>query len=612
MSKQKKLVEESNPIIVTKSFFKIKKRLALIILLVLLAITSLSISSWLLMIERFYPGSVIAGTNVSFLTKTQAEEKVHQTIAKRLEKPLLFSHENNQKELPVSADFFKQEVSDAVKSAFQAGHSTLPKISNSSKLNIITSNSLRQSILQLSSQLNIPPIDSELRIEQNQINVTPSQSGLVVNENELTKIISDYLNTGELKSNKLPLSESQPKLSYETALEIKKRLDQIRLSPLQLTFKDQSFSLDLATVLKLIDLENSDTFLLSSQFGQKQFNVTNIQIGNETLSDAKLLVNTQKATDYFNSIAPQIDREVKEPLFAFDPNSETKVTEFQPPIEGQKLQINAAIQKLSQALLTQHQTIIELPVEIVTPTNRLSNELGIKELVARGVSNYAGSIENRAFNVSHGAKKINGVLIPPGEVFSFNKTVGDITAATGFKQAYVIKSGRTVLDDGGGICQVSTTLFRAALNAGLPIVNRVAHAYRVTYYEQGFAPGLDATIFYPSTDFQFKNDTPNYLLIQTNIIGTTITIDLYGTNDGRTVEVTKPIISSVTPAPPELRQDDPTLAKGTIKQVDWAASGANVSFKRTIVKDGVETTNETFRSNYRPWQAVYLVGTKEG
>ena len=127
--------------------------------------------------------------------------------------------------------------------------------------------------------------------------------------------------------------------------------------------------------------------------------------------------------------------------------------------------------------------------------NTLVNDLGVKELVGSGYSTYSGSIENRVFNVSHGASKINGVLIPPGETFSFNKTVGDITAATGFKQAYVIKSGRTVLDDGGGICQVSTTLFRAALNAGLPIVNRTAHAYRVGYYEQGFPPGIDATIY---------------------------------------------------------------------------------------------------------------------
>lgn len=613
MSKKSKETSQEALIVVTRSFLKIRKKALIIFLLVLLTISSVSVSGWLLMLERFYPGTIIANTNVSFLTKEQASHKVKQQINKRLEKPVLFSYENTQKEVIVNSNSFAQEIDQAITKAFAPGHTTYPNFNQTVEIDVTSNKDLQQSIIQLSSQININPIDAQLKIEQNQINVTPSQSGLVIDSNETSKIISAIINNGEANSNKLPLIESQPKLSYETALEIKKRLDQIRLSPLQLTYKTQTFNLDLATLLSLIDLQNSDTYVLSSHFGQKQFNITNIEVGDKTYADAKLLLNTQKATEYFNTIAPQIDREVKEPLFAFDPNSETKIKEFQPPIEGQKLQIDIAIQRLSQALLTQHQTIMELPVEVVTPTNKLSNELGIKELVGTGVSNYAGSIENRAFNVYHGASKINGVLIPPGEVFSFNKTVGDITAATGFKQAYVIKSGRTVLDDGGGICQVSTTLFRAALNAGLPIVNRVAHAYRVTYYEQGFAPGLDATIFYPSTDFQFRNDTPNHLLIQTTIVGTTITIDLYGTSDGRTVELSKPVITSVTPAPPELRQDDPTLPKGTIKQVDWAANGANVSFKRVVRKnDGTELINETFRSNYRPWQAVYLVGTKEG
>ena len=202
------------------------------------------------------------------------------------------------------------------------------------------------------------------------------------------------------------------------------------------------------------------------------------------------------------------------------------------------------------------------------------------------------------------------MLIPPGETFSFNKTVGDISAATGFKQAYVIKEGRTVLDDGGGVCQDSTTLFRAVLNAGLPVVSRTAHAYRVGYYEQGFPPGLDATVFYPSVDFQFKNDTPAHILIQAHTAGTTLYIELYGTSDNRVVNLTQPVITNKTPPPPELRQDDPTLPKGQVKQVDWAAAGATVIFKRTVTRNGEVIAQENWKSNYKPWQAVFLVGTQ--
>ena len=169
-----------------------------------------------------------------------------------------------------------------------------------------------------------------------------------------------------------------------------------------------------------------------------------------------------------------------------------------------------------------------------------------------------------------------------------------------------------MLDDGGGVCQDSTTLFRAVLNAGLPVVKRTAHAYRVGYYEQGFPPGLDATVFSPSVDFQFKNDTPSHVLIQAYTLGNSLYVDLYGTSDGRVSKISTPIVTNQTRPPPELRQDDPTLPKGTVKQVDFSAWGANVTFTRKVERNGEILINETFRSNFRPWQAIFLVGTKEG
>ena len=243
------------------------------------------------------------------------------------------------------------------------------------------------------------------------------------------------------------------------------------------------------------------------------------------------------------------------------------------------MDIDKTYQLITQAFNERIDRQVALPVAIVKPKVLISdiNNLGINELIGQGVSRFAGSIPNRIYNVTLTASKINGVLIPPGEIFSFNRTVGDITAATGFKQAYVIKEGRTVLDDGGGVCQDSTTVFRAALNAGLPITQRTAHAYRVGYYEQGFPPGLDATVYYPSVDLQFKNDTGRHILLQAYTSGLTLYVNLYGTSDGRISKLTTPVIKSQTPPPPELRQDDPTLPKGTVKQVDWSAWGANVS-----------------------------------
>ena len=169
------------------------------------------------------------------------------------------------------------------------------------------------------------------------------------------------------------------------------------------------------------------------------------------------------------------------------------------------------------------------------------------------------------------------------------------------------------MGDGGGVCQVSTTLFRAALAAGLPITERHQHAYRVGYYEEDSGPGIDAAVYSPSVDLKFKNDTGGHILIQSYVdrVNMRITFQLYGTKDGREVNISTPVILSQSPAPEPLYQDDPNLPKGEIKQVDFAAAGANVYFTRSVKKDGKITISDKFVSNYRPWQAVFLRGTKE-
>jgi vancomycin resistance protein YoaR len=205
------------------------------------------------------------------------------------------------------------------------------------------------------------------------------------------------------------------------------------------------------------------------------------------------------------------------------------------------------------------------------------------------------------------------MLIPKNEIFSFNKAIGDISSATGYKQAYIIKNGRTVLGDGGGVCQVSTTLFRTALNAGLPIKERIAHAYRVHYYENDGKPGFDATVFDPSADLKFENNTPAHILIQSYVDqeNNWLIFIFYGKNDSRKIEISQATVWDVLPPPEPLYQDDPTLKKGAIKQVDWASWGAKAKFHYKVEKEGKVIIDQDFFSSYRPWQAVYLVGTTE-
>ena len=215
--------------------------------------------------------------------------------------------------------------------------------------------------------------------------------------------------------------------------------------------------------------------------------------------------------------------------------AQDRVTEFVRAETGIRVNRNQLTDRLIQAVFSAREQV-EVPVETITPVapkgEMTAESLGIKQLLGKGISTYSGSIASRKHNVGLTAERIDGVLVGPGETFSFNQTVGEINKENGFLEAYVIKDGRTELGDGGGVCQVSTTLFRAVLAAGLAVAERRAHSYRVGYYEQNSPPGFDATVYSPTTDFKFKNDTTSYLLIQAKADNnaSTLVVELWGWN----------------------------------------------------------------------------------
>lgn len=290
-----------------------------------------------------------------------------------------------------------------------------------------------------------------------------------------------------------------------------------------------------------------------------------------------------------------------------------RVKEFTPEQDGLLIENESFKKVLALNLNESHGSEIEIPMVVTKPKVSMDaiNDLGIKTLIGVGTSKFHGSIPNRVFNLNLAASRVNGIVIPPGEEFSFNKAVGSIDRASGYKSAYVISAGRTVLGDGGGVCQVSTTLFRAAMNAGLPIVERKAHAYRVHYYEEDTGPGFDATVYSPSVDFKFKNDTPGHILIQSSVDTKNMAMkfEFYGTNDGRVATISAARISNQSPPPSALYQDDPSLKTGVVKQVDWAAWGARSEFDYVVTRNGEEIGRRKFVSSYKPWQAIYLRGT---
>ena len=209
-------------------------------------------------------------------------------------------------------------------------------------------------------------------------------------------------------------------------------------------------------------------------------------------------------------------------------------------------------------------------------------------------------------NIQAASAKFHGLLVAPGETFSMASAIGDITLDNGFAEALIIVGGQTIKGVGGGVCQVSTTLFRNAFFAGFPIVERYAHAYRVGYYEQtanGHDPslaGLDATVFVPLVDFKFINDTPYWLLMETYVNGYSLTWKFYSTADGRTVDWTTTGPTNTSRPRPDLPRKPRPATKGEIRQVDWAADGADVTVTRTVNKNGRFTSATRSTPTTRP------------
>ena len=452
----------------------------------------------------------------------------------------------------------------------------------------VDENKINSALEEISKQVNIPTREPEILIIDGKISISNGENGQEIDGRELINSIRKSLANLNSSPVQLPVKTLNPKLSPT-------QVENLRLRGESLLGK------------KLILKNDNNIWTISSE---------------QSLAWVDPFVDGGWKRDliesWVNELAQTIDRPAQNALFRFV-SPANRVEEFKSAQPGFATLQDKLIAQIIDGLTDLQKTSVlentlEIPGDKVEPTitNSQVNTLGIKEIIGRGESNYSGSIPNRIFNLKKAGLSINGVLVAPGEVFSFVKYIGDISVESGYKQAYIIKDGKTILGDGGGVCQVSTTLFRAVLNSGLPIEERTAHAYRVHYYENDSKPGLDATIFSPTTDFKFKNDTATYILIQTSVDETKnkLYFDLYGTADGRKVEISKVRLWDSAPPPPDLYQDDPTLAKGKVIQVDWAAWGIKAAFDWKVTRGNEVLQQRTFYSNFRPWQAIYLRGTK--
>ncbi len=576
--------------------------------------------------DRAVPGVRVLGEEIGGMTRAQADERIREKLGdpnvllSRFggEQIILRDGSNVYRAWPWELGF-RSDLKPALDVAFQIGHREdwfLSLIEQGRALvlgaDISASSAFDETMAQqyvsvLAAQIDRPPRDASYRLEGMQLLETPALAGRSLDGDETLARIKKFAESpiGEIA---LPIQDLAPH-----AVDAKKAQAQINAFlqvPLVLKFQERAWAIDQAALARLLTLQP-----VSNADGSLTYQVH--------LNDAALRLQIE-------ALAREINQAPRDARFHFDNGVLTPIVMSQ---EGRELHVDATVQAVIQRfqqatamsrvqgnaspdnspINTLRNNTVDLAVTITKPAidARDKDSFGITELVSSGTSQFKGSIPNRIQNIKTAQASFDGVVIPPGATFSFIKYLSEIVEANGYADAYVIFGNKTVLGPGGGVCQVSTTMFRAAFFAGFPITERWEHAYRVGYYEP--PKGLDAAVFVPSADMKFVNDTPHYILIEPVLDekNLRLTFNFYGTKpNGREVKMTEPVVSNKVPHPPAKYIDDPTLPRGTTKQIDFAVDGEDVTLYREIYQNGQLVTSEKFTSHYDPWQAIFLRGTR--
>lgn len=372
--------------------------------------------------------------------------------------------------------------------------------------------------------------------------------------------------------------------------------------PLQLLFGDQVYTLNFATNPELLGRTSSHTLELGDTRLPLDLDqglppvVENVRIQTEFDN----VINRAALEAFFVRNTPLLNDETPPVYIGYDDSGNFSVTGF--PKSGYYVDFDTLEILVNQAISYGYEHV-RVPAQDgyspVIPDQELIDR-GITDVLAVGKSNFRGSSAARRQNIRVASDKYNGLILAPGEQFSFNGILKSVRPEDGYVEELVIKGNDTEKEYGGGICQVSTTVYRAAFNGGLQLDERFNHSYAVPYYQPH---GFDATIYLGGKDFKFTNDTPADLIIQTLVSGDDMYFVFYGTDDGRKVVSEGPYISNHRPEPAPIIEETTVLPPGVQEYVSYGQDGFDTVWNRTVYKPGEAPLEETFASYYKAWPA---------
>jgi vancomycin resistance protein YoaR len=564
--------------------------------------------------NRIYPGVFVHNLDLSGMTVEEAYRKLSEEFPYTYEGKLQITYQDQVWEVrPIDLGYMIVPTTSA-KHAFEVGRRRwlVPNLVEKGRawfdgvqLSPVAfyDERIAQNYLQtIAEGINIPVVEAALELEDTEVIVHSGQVGREVDLGSTLSSLAIPLNEMESASVALVVEESPPIILDASAQAELAR--EILSEPLVLTMpkggsEDGPWTIppeDLATMLTITRVEDSEAENSSYQ----------------------IALNENLFSIYLNSLAPGLYVEPVNTRFMF--NDDTHLLEvIEPAVIGRDLDVQASIDYINDRLKAgEHSIALQfILLEPEVTDDMTGEELGITEVIEERRTYFVGSDAARVQNIETAAAQFHGLLIPPGATFSMAQALGNISLENGYAEALIIYGDQTIQGVGGGVCQVSTTLFRTIFFAGFPIVERHAHAYRVGYYEMEAGgvknpqwAGFDATVYVPIVDLKFTNDTEHWLLMETYVYrqSSSLLWKFYSTKDGRTVEWNTTGPTNIVPAPEPLYRENPDLEKGEIEKVDYAAEGADISITRTVYKDGSVYFSDSFYTHFQAWQAVFEYG----
>ena len=584
-------------------------RLSLVILSLVLVCFIVVGTSWAyakVYEEKIYPGVKIGALDIGGLTADQAKSALNDFVNNLLSQGFKLIYEDTEYTLATNQDgreLIIFNIDETIGQALEVGReqSLWDNIQNLSKaktfgltlpaISQVDETSLNNLMRTQFSKYDSPARDAAIVISfvnsEPVLSVTAEQSGYALDYAGALAEIERQLLFLDKDDIDLMMFDDEPEVSAKQANEklgnIKNILD---LAPIKIAYTTNieklSWNIGAEDFSDWLALEN---------------NQNNIEIS----------FSREKIEQGLDFIAQKIEIQPHDAKFTMEGG---RVTEFVGSRDGVEVDWDQTFIDLKKNILQNKESEVEIMVKTSPPQTSLEdlNDLGIKELIGVGRSDFSGSPVNRRHNIKVGSTALNGLLIEPDEEFSTIGKLTPVTAANGYLPELVIKENKTIPEYGGGLCQIGTTMFRVALSAGVPITERNPHSYRVVYYEPA---GKDAAVYEMHPDVRFINDTGSHILIQTHIQGDDLIFEFWGTHDGREVYQSDSRIFNIT-SPPALKEVETLdLEPGERKCTEGAHPGADAEFDYKVTYPDGRVMEETFSSHYRAWGAVCLIGVDE-